>query len=266
MSLMELLAAENHLDTTMGKAFLSERVVVRGQDLHRDLGHLDWFAYHIYGITGRIYTGNQLAMLSYLWASTSYPDPSIWPNNTAALAGSVRTTACLALNAGLVGCEANLFGVKPLKKVHDFLLRCQQKQQQGHVLADIIEAEIAQQGLIYGYGRPLASIDERVPHTLQKATELGLADGNYLKLALAIENYLIHSRQIRMNIAALDGAIGADLGFSNDEFHLFMNLIVYAGLAPCYMDAVKKTVGTFFPIRCRSIVNQDVSKRQWKKT
>jgi len=92
MSNKALLASEGHLVTNVGKAFLSERVVMRGRDLHRDLGNMSWFALHLYGITGRDFTDNELKLLNYLWVSTSYPDPSIWPNNTAALAGSARAT------------------------------------------------------------------------------------------------------------------------------------------------------------------------------
>ncbi|MBK7299060.1 MAG: hypothetical protein IPI79_00750 [Moraxellaceae bacterium] len=87
MSLQDLLAAENNLTTHMGKAFLSERVVLRGLDLHHDLANQhSWFVVHLYAITGRFFEPKQLTLLEYLWSCTSYPDASIWPNNTAALA------------------------------------------------------------------------------------------------------------------------------------------------------------------------------------
>jgi citrate synthase len=84
MSLQDLLAAENNLTTHMGKAFLSERVVLRGLDLHHDLvNQHSWFAVHLYAVTGRFFEPKQLTLLEYLWSCTSYPDASIWPNNTA---------------------------------------------------------------------------------------------------------------------------------------------------------------------------------------
>ena len=58
MSHQRLLEAENRLDTAMGKAFLAERVVLRGQDLHHDLADLDWFGLHLFAITGLL--GRQL--------------------------------------------------------------------------------------------------------------------------------------------------------------------------------------------------------------
>jgi hypothetical protein len=263
MSNKALLDAEGHLVTAMGKAFLSERVVMRGKDLHHDLGDMSWFALHLYGITGRYFAENELKLLNYLWVATSYPDPSIWPNNTAALAGSVRATASLAMSAGLVTSEASLFGVKPLKKVQAFFLRAKQERANGRALADIIEDEIKINGIVYGYGRPLVSIDERVPHTIRKVQELGFADGECFQMSLEINEYLIKTRQIAMNIAALDGALGADLGFTPEEFHLYMNLIVYAGQPACYLDAISRPEGSFFPMRCSNIIYGGVARRKW---
>lgn len=263
MSNKALLAAEGHLVTTVGKAFLSERVVMRGRDLHHDLGDTSWFALHLYGITGRDFSENELKLLNYLWVSTSYPDPSIWPNNTAALAGSARATASLAMAAGLVTSEASLFGVKPLKKVLAFFLKAKQQRANGRLLADIVEDEIKTNGLVYGYGRPLVSIDERVPHTINKVKELGFADGECYKMSLEINDYLINTRKIAMNIAALDGALGADFGFTPEQFHLYMNLIVYAGQPACYLDAISKPEGCFFPMRCSNIRYGGLPRRKW---
>jgi hypothetical protein len=66
-----------------------------------------------------------------------------------------------------------------------------------------------------------------------------------------------------MNIAALDAAIGVDFGFNAEQFHLYMNLIVYAGQPPCYLDALARPQGTFFPIRCDSVVYQGQKPRAW---
>lgn len=263
MSHQPLLQAENRLETAMGKAFLSQRVVLRGQDLHHDLADLDWFALHLFGITGRRFAPQACELLGYLWACTSYPDPSIWPNNTAALAGSVRATAGLAMAAGLVSSEAGLFGVKPLVKVVDFFRRARLASAAGRTLEEIVETEIAEAGLVYGYGRPLASLDERAPHVIRKASALGYGEGECFRMALAIHDYLGRTRGIGMNIAALDGALGADLGFTPEEFHLYMNLIVYAGQPPCFLDAAAQPEGAFFPVRCAAVVYDGPPRRGW---
>jgi hypothetical protein len=263
MSNQRLLNSEDKLETTMGKAFLKERVVMRGEDLHHDLADMDWFATHLFSITGRRFSANQLELLNYIWSSTGYPDASIWPNNTAALAGSVRSTASLAMAAGLINSEATLFGGRPLKCTQDFFLRARKMQAKGKSVAEIVENEIKERGVIFGYGRPLASVDERVPHTLLKIRALGFGEGACVNMALEINDYLIQTRKIAMNIVALDGAIGADFGFTPEEFHLYMNLCFYSGQPPCYLDAVVRPEGSFFPIRCESIVYSGKERRSW---
>ena len=263
MSSKNLLDHEDQLTTMAGKAFLKERVVMRGEDLHHDLGEMDWFAVHLFSITGRKFTPNELELLNYIWSSTGYPDASVWPNTTASLAGSVRSTASLAMAAGLINSEASLFGGRPLKKTQDFFQRAQKQRAQGKSLAEIVEEEIKINGVIYGYGRPLASADERVPHTLKKIRDLGFGEGECVKMALAINDYLIETRKITMNIVALDGAVGADFGFTPEEFHLYMNLCFYAGQPPCYLDSIEKPEGSFFPVRCESIDYIGPEKREW---
>lgn len=263
MSNRRLLESEDKLETSMGKAFLKERVVMRGKDLHHDLSGMDWFATHLFSITGRQFTPKQLELLNYIWSSTGYPDASIWPNNTAALAGSVRTTASLAMSAGLINSEATLFGGRPLKRTQDFFLRAKRMRAEGLSVEDIVEGEIKERGVIFGYGRPLASVDERVPHTLLKVRDLGFGEGECVQMSLEINNYLIATRKIAMNIVALDGAIGADFGFSPEEFHLYMNLCFYSGQPSCYLDAVARPEGSFFPIRCESIVYSGRARRVW---
>ena len=101
MTLQTLLDHENTWPTRMGKAFLCERVVMRGKDLHHELGSWDWFKMYCFSITGREFTDNQLKLLNWIWLATSYPDPSIWPNHVAALVGTARSTSSMALVAGL---------------------------------------------------------------------------------------------------------------------------------------------------------------------
>lgn len=263
MSNQLLLKSEDKLETKKGKAFLKERVVMRGEDLHHDLAEMDWFATHLFSITGRRFSPKELELLNYIWSSTGYPDASIWPNNTAALAGSVRSTASLAMAAGLINSEATLFGGRPLKRTQDFFLRARKMRLDGASIEGIVEGEIKQRGVIFGYGRPLASVDERVPHTLLKVRELGFGDGECVRMSLEINDYLIKTRKIAMNIVALDGAIGADFGFTPEEFHLYMNLCFYSGQPPCYLDAVEKPEGSFFPIRCESIEYSGRERRSW---
>ena len=48
-----LYKTESRLLTRIGKAFLTERVVMHGKDLHHELDHLEWLHLYIYAILGR---------------------------------------------------------------------------------------------------------------------------------------------------------------------------------------------------------------------
>ena len=89
----KLLENENHWETRMGGWFPGERVVYRGQDLHVDLKDMSWMELYVYGITGRRFDEKQLKILNAIWANTSYPEPRLWNNRVAALAGTARSTA-----------------------------------------------------------------------------------------------------------------------------------------------------------------------------
>ena len=88
------------LPTRMGQAFVGQRAVFRGHDLHADLKDMDWVELYVFGLTGRRFEPAQVRMLHALWVHTSYPDPRIWNNRVAALAGSARSTGNLGIAAG----------------------------------------------------------------------------------------------------------------------------------------------------------------------
>jgi hypothetical protein len=263
MNIEQLTAFETQWETNMGKAFLCERAVMRGKDIHHELASLDWFRMNLFSITGREFTDKQIKLLNYIWVATSYPDPSIWPNHVGSLAGTARTTSSLAMLAGLVISEASIYGRIPEKKVLDFFYRTQEKIEKGESLDDVLKHELAERGVIYGYGRPLAKIDERIPHTIKLVHELGFDQGKYYQLALKTYHYLKANKGLSMNIAAINTSLVADLGFSTEEYQQFMTLCFIAGITPCYIDARNREEGSFFPVRCESIVSEPGSRRKW---
>ncbi len=91
MSHQRLLETEKHWLTRKGKAYLSDRVIVHGKDLHKELGDYDWIHLYLYVILGRDPGVNVAKLLNSFWVSTSYPDASIWPNHVAALGGTVES-------------------------------------------------------------------------------------------------------------------------------------------------------------------------------
>ena len=263
MNLEQLEALEVRWETDMGKAFLCERAVMRGKDIHHELTSLDWFRVNLFSITGREFSEAQIRLLNFIWVATSYPDPSIWPNHVASLAGTVRSTSSLGMMAGLAISEASIYGRVPERKALDFFYRTQKKIEAGQSLDDTLKAELKERGVIYGYGRPLAKIDERIPHTIKLVENLCFDTGKYYQLALNTYHYLKKNKGLSMNIAAINTALIADMGFSGEEYQQFMCLCFIAGITPCYIDARNNKEGSFFPVRCESVVSSERHRRNW---
>lgn len=260
----KLLEHEDRWVTRMGKWFSGERVVYRGQDLHVDLADMDWMALYLYGITGRRFDGKQLRMLNAIWTNTSYPDPRIWNNRVAALAGTARSTATLALGAAVAVSEASIYGNRPALRAIDFFWRTKEALDEGQMLGDFVQREIERFGRIYGYGRPIARVDERIPYMLRLAKELGFDNGFCVRLAFDVEKlFLERNPQLQMNIAALGAALAADMGFTSREYYLFLALYFFAGMPPCFKDASEHAEGAFFPLRCGRIAYEGTVRRTW---
>jgi citrate synthase len=258
-----LVKATDRMATQMGQAFVGSRAVFRGQDLHAELRHLDWMALYVLGITGRHHTAAQVQLLHALWVCTSYPDARIWNNRTAALAGSARSTPGLGIAAALAMSEATIYGGHPYVSSIDFFIRARAHDLQGGALTDFVQAELAR-GRIYGYGRPIAAIDERLPWVLSIARELQLDGGPHLRIALEVECQLVEGNpKLRMNYAALMSALCADLGFSTIEMHHFQVPVFMAGMSPCFIEAADKAPGTVFPMSCAHIAYEGPARRRW---
>lgn len=263
MTRSELEQLRRCYPTTAGFAELSKRAVYRNHDLHQTLKNLSWFELNLYGITGRRFSPVQVRVLNYLWLQTSYADVRIWPNRIVALAGSARSTPLLALVGGMASCDAELFVATPLVRCLAMLRRLRDQIQEGASLETLLQAELDQRRTVYGFGRPIASLDERIPHLVTFLRELDSDHGECFRLAFRIEAFLLEAKQIRMNIAALLAAVCADLGFDEVQMHLFSSLLVFAGMPPCYLDAQRVPPGGVLPLRCDDVRYTGVAPRRW---
>jgi hypothetical protein len=259
-----LCETESHLVTRIGKAFLTERVVMHGKDLHHELDHLEWLHLYLFAILGRDPGKDVANMLNCYWVGSSYPDPSIWPNHVAALAGSVRTTPSLGMMAGLSISEASIYGRRPEVRALDFFYRVGKWCEEGGKVEEFVDNEKALGRILFGYGRPLAKTDERIAFTLEKAKEYGFSDGRHLKIAFEVFEHVNSVYGYSMNVAAVHAALAADMGFSCEEYQLLLSPGFVTGMAPCFKDAKARPEGSFFPIRCASIVYHGVDKRNWE--
>ncbi|MEE8429545.1 MAG: citryl-CoA lyase [Gammaproteobacteria bacterium] len=261
---VKLSEYEDKLVTRMGAWFPGERVVFRGLDLHQDFADAEWMDLYVYSFTGRRYTKPQLEMLHTLWVFTSYPDPRLWNNRAAALAGTARSTGALGLSAALAVSDASIYGGRPCIKSIDFLVRTKKAVDNGVDLIDCIRSELRENHSVAGYGRPITGADERVPHLMKRAKHLGFDGGMFVKLAFDIEQILLEGRwRMRMNFAAITAAICADMGFSPRQFYLFAFPAFLAGMIPCFIEATEKPEGSLLPLRCARIDYEGPARRSW---
>lgn len=260
----ELLENEDRFVTRMGAWFPGERTVFRGKDLHRDLAGKDWMWLYVYGITGRDYGEAQIALLHAIWVYTSYPDPRLWNNRVAALAGTARSTSALGMSAALAISEASIYGRRPDIRTMDFLRRLKAELDGGQSLPDVVNRELERFRGIAGYGRPLVATDERIEHLMKRAETLGLSIGPYVSMVFEVEKYLQAARRrLRMNYAALAAAFCADLEFSPREFYMFTFLAFVAGMVPCYLDTAQNPEGGFLPLRCTRVEYEGPGRVPW---
>ena len=252
------------LVTHMGAAFVGQRAVFRGHDLHHDLAGIDWLDLYVFGITGRRHNAQQIRLLHTIWAHTSYPDARIWNNRVAALAGATRSTGNLALSAALAVSEASIYGRGIDIRAIRFLQSTLVALADGGSIENCVRAELDRHRSLAGYGRPIAAADERIEPTMAAARKLGLHDGPHVRLAFAVEQYLLAGRwRWRMNYGILAAALCADLGFSDLEYYQFMFPAFLAGMPPCYSEALNKPEAASFVLRCDQIAYEGHGARVW---
>lgn len=256
---------EDNWETDMGACFPKEqRIVVRGHDLFDSFKGSGWMEYLLFVITGK--RDKKLAnLLEVVWVyCTSYPDPRLWNNRVASLAGTSKSTAVLGISAGIAVSEATVYGMRPIKGASDFLLRAKKDLDKGYSLDFIVEREISKYRSIYGYGRPLTHGDERIPPMIQVAKDAGFSDGHYLKLAFEIEEKLQQKYKMKMNIAAVYAALMCDQKLTALEAYYMTALSFSAGIFSSYVDSVEKPENTFFPLRTSRIKYEGVGQtRIW---
>lgn len=254
------------LKSRMGACFPGERAVFRGHDLHVELKDMDWVEIYVFGITGRRFTPDQLRLLHAIWVYTSYPDARIWNNRVAGLAGSARSTGTLGIAAALAVSEASIYGGGIYLPSIEFLKRTRKALDNGVELAECVQDELKNRRGIAGFGRPLTSRDERIAPIIALARTLGLDNGPHVRLAFAVDEFLLAGRwRLRMNYGAMAAALCADLGLSPREYYLFMFPAFLAGMPPCFIESAQRPEGTLFPLSCAHILYEGPPKRPWQR-
>lgn len=258
-------AYEDRWPTRLGAWFPGQRVVYRGRDLLGDLAGERWMTVLLYGITGRMPNAEQVTLFEGIWTiSVSYPDPRLWNNRVAALGGSARSTGALAVAAAGAVSEATIYGHRPIVGAYDFLVRTRRALDQGADLDTLVYGHLRRCRSLPGYGRPVTRSDERIAPLLALARRLGYDQGAHVRLAFDVADALQRGRRrMYMNVAALAAALAADQGFSAREYYCYVLLSFSAGIVPCYLDALEKPEGAFFPLRCSRLQYEGPARRSW---
>lgn len=276
----KLFQNEQEWVTDIGAWFPGERVVLRGKDMFTELKDMPWMGLLLYSITGHVFNDNQIKLFEGIWViSTSYPDPRLWNNRIATLAGTTRSTGALGISAGIAISEAIIYGSRPIVGSFYFLQDVKCRVDKGECISEVIKQiyqesknkpRLSGSGLnrkiaaIPGYGRPVTDMDERILHLINFAGELGYAHGDYVDLAFKIDKSLLkHNYGLRMNVGALMAALIADQGFTANQLYYYCILCFTGGMFPCYVDALSKPEGAFFPLRCERIQYEGKPKRKW---
>jgi hypothetical protein len=260
-----LLDYEDRWSTGMGFVFAGERVVFRGKDLFHEMKDMSWMELLLYGITGRSFNENQIRLFNGIWVlSTSYPDPRIWNNRVAALAGTARSTSVLSIGAAVSVSEAKIYGFKPIVGAYSFIVQTKQRISKGENLKDIAVQEIKKLRAIPGYSRPFGNSDERIGPLFSLAEQLGFTHGEHTTLAFQIEDIYQKNRyRLKMNVAALAAALSADQGLSLEEYYRYLTPCFIGGMLPCFIDTYNRQEGTFLPLSCERISYEGKPNRTW---
>ena len=251
------------LRTRVGACWPGSHAIFRGCDLHAELHDMDWISLYLLGITGRRFSSAEVDLVHAIWVCTSYPDARLWNNRVAALAASARSSGHLGVTAAMAVSEATVYGGRACTRAMAFLSHLKEAVENGARLEERVLAEVRERR-IYGYGRPINSIDERIPWLMSVAHQQGLDGGPHLKLAMAVEEILLpRYPQLRMNYAALIVALIADMGISREAFQLLSIPMFLAGMVPCSVEASEKPEGALFPVPCGEIRYEGAAYRSW---
>lgn len=251
------------LRTQVGACWPGSRAVFRGQDLHGSICGIDWLELYVFGITGRRFSKSEIALLHGIWTLTSYPDTRLWNNRVGALAASARSASVLGLSAAVAVSEAGVYGGGPGLRAIDFFLRAGQAVRGGQDIRSFVHLELASRR-IYGYGRPINSTDERLPHLVSLVNAQHMDTGHHYQLAFAVEETLLEKKPfLKMNYAALTAALAADMEFTPRQYQLFNILKTLGGMPPCIVEAAERPQGTLFPTLCTDVTYEGVGNRVW---
>lgn len=247
----------NTIRTKRGGWIRGEKILSHGYSLMDDLvGKKSYFQIMLMNIMGELPERRLGDWVEATHSCLSFPDARIWCNQIGALAGTSQALPLDGILSGILASDSTMYGPGMAPDTYKFLTAAKQEYQAGSTIEAIVVKRSRRKGtkpLIPGFGRPLATGDERVNRMEVVAKELGYEVGETLQLAYEIEQYLLQHYGESMNLATYTVAFLMDQGFDAAQIQVAGSLMVTAGVVACYMDALGKPPETFLPLRCDDI-------------
>lgn len=275
-------AWEENWQTEAGAWIAGERVVMHGENIMHSMQGKTWMEMMLLATTGKMPDAKRAKFLDEALAFPGcFPDPRLWNNRIAALAGTARSTSSLAISAATAASEAIIYGFPPSVGSYLMYEDILKQLMRGENLQDLLSARLAESKKLKkgspakgknrkvfcwpGYGRPVARFDERITPLMNALKRYNFHEGAAVKLAFDIEKQLqAMGYKLSLNVGGLIAAIGFDQQLSMQEFIHYVTVCFNPGLMACYDDALKHPEGSFFPMRCEQIQYTGQSERQWQ--
>jgi len=185
----------NIIRTKRGGWVRGKKVISHGYSLLEDLvGKKSYFQIFLLSILGKLPERRLADWFEAEYSCMSYPDARIWCNQIGSLAGTSKTLPSAGTLAGILASDSNMYGPGTATDTYTFLTEAKQELKKGLTIEEIAVKRSRRKGtkpIIPGFGRPLATGDERVNTMENVAKDLGFEVGETLQLAYQIEKYLL---------------------------------------------------------------------------
>jgi citrate synthase len=232
------------LHGSSGIALLGQRVIVHGKDLHQECMSLSYVGYSLFCVTGRLPDARHARVLEEFWIATGYADPRIWCNRIAGYLASARVDPGLSLSAAVAASDSMAYGFGAVRAAYRVQAEIPDPVE---LRVSWLDAQLASQRVLHGYGRPIHGRDERIARALQTLIDQDMRAGPALARAFWLDAQLSRHKGIAMNIAGVWAACAIDFGLSEDEYAEFMLSMFTPGYLAVYADQRQRAARSFLP-------------------
>ena len=256
----------NKITTSIGKWVGGDDVICHGHSMMKELlGNISYMQMLVLNITGRLIEENVAKWLEGNFIGVSYPDARIWCNTIGSLAGSMKTSVVAATVSGVLAADSRGYGGSQTSLYGmEFIQSALKKHKSGESVDDIIKNSKHKNGkpVITGYARPVSRNDERLAPHQNMTQKLGFTQGEHMKLAFQINDYLDENYGLAMNVAGYSCAFLSDQKFSPEEVYRIKAMMVASGVTACYIDYFNRPAHSFLPQYCEDVKYDGVSLRE----